>query len=490
VKFDFKKSPFNLDILVLSKEQIRSMTPVTKLNIFEPSSDNFDPAGLFSTEIFGMVGSKERNELFSYINLRIGVLHPLIYKHVITARLFYKEVLAGTKYAIYDNTLKDLVLSTEEDGRTGYSFFMEVLEKIKLDDNDSDLRRFKVKMIETYGNTKYLLKHFLVLPAGVRDYRVNPSGLPEEDEVNDKYRKLLTLSNALSNIAITTDTIATVDSIRYRIQESVLELYEHITGLLDGKRKFIQGKWGTRGLLYGTRNVITPSLANISNLDDDTNLGIEHTTVGLYQYARAITPITMNKIHTTFISKIFSPDSSSAYLVNPKSMATELVSVTVKSRDTWLTLDGLDDMLGTLEQEDLRSGPIMIDGNYLMLLHDDGKVITPIFNTETMREDFSLENLRPITYYELLFIALTPTFDKYRALVTRYPVINLGGVYPSKIYVKSTNNPRKVTLQIGLTQCETNEYPNYKEAYFNSLSPHYAFLEGLGADFDGKRCLA
>jgi len=261
-------------------------------------------------------------------------------------------------------------------------------------------------------------------------------------------------------------------------------------GLLDGKRKFIQGKWGTRGLLYGTRNVITPSLANISNLDDDTNLGIEHTTVGLYQYARAITPITMNKIHTTFISKIFSPDSSSAYLVNPKSMATELVSVTVKSRDTWLTLDGLDDMLGTLEQEDLRSGPIMIDGNYLMLLHDDGKVITPIFNTETMREDFSLENLRPITYYELLFIALTPTFDKYRALVTRYPVINLGGIYPSKIYVKSTNNPRKVTLQIGLTQCETNEYPNYKEAYFNSLSPHYAFLEGLGADFDGKRCLA
>jgi hypothetical protein len=483
--YDFKSTPFNLDILVLHREQLKKMTPVTSLSILEPSSDNFEPAGLFSTEIFGLVGSPDRNHTFSYISLAVPVLHPLIYKHLITTRTLYQDVMSGTKYAVYDNKLKDLVLSNPEEGETGYTFFMSVIEKIKLSDNDSDLRKFKIFMIAKYGKPEYLLKEFLVLPAGLRDYTIGNNGRPEEDEINDKYRKLITLSNSLSNVTINKTTASSVDIIRYRIQEAVLELYTHIMGMLDGKRKFIQGKWGTRGIMYGTRNVITPSLNKVTDLDSPTNKGIEYSNVGLYQYSSAITPITMNRIHTHFISKLFNPDNNNAYLVNPKTMRTELSEIKIKDRDKWLTLDGLDSLLGTMGQEDLRNEPIMIGKKYLMLLHDTGKEITPVFNTDSMPDDFDSKYLRPITYYELIYIALLDTYPKYRALLTRYPVINLGGIYPSKISVKTTINPRKVKVMLGNIIYNATEYPNYKEAYYNSLSPHFAFLNALGADYDG-----
>ncbi|MDQ6990771.1 MAG: hypothetical protein Q9M11_03465 [Mariprofundaceae bacterium] len=485
MEYKFKPTTFNLDILVLAKEQTRQMTPVTKLNIFEPSSNNFDTEGLFSTEIFGAVGSAERTSTFSYMDLKVAVLHPLVYKHVISVRAFYKDVMAGTKYAVFDKKTKDLVLSNEEDGRTGYAFFMEVLGNLKLDDKDSDMRKFRLYMIANYGTPEYMLKQFLVLPAGMRDYKVNDAGRPEEDEINDKYRKLLMLSNTLNNIEKSATTIGAIDNVRYRIQTGVLELYEHIMGLLDGKRKHIQGKWGSRGIMYGTRNIITPSLVSVMDLDSPNDVTIEHTTIGLYQYARGITPIAMNRIHTVFVSRLFSPDTSVARLVNTKTLHTETVEVGVKSRDAWLTLDGLDHMLGTMGQDDLRAEPVMVGKHYLMLIHDDGKVVTPVFDTDNMPDTFTKDNLRPITYYELLFIALLNTFDKYRGLLTRYPVINLGGIYPSKIYVKSTDQPRKVSVDLGTTVIETTEYPNYAKAYYNSLSPHYAFLAALGGDHDG-----
>lgn len=486
--FNYKETLFNIDILVPERSQLKYMEPVSKLNIFEPSSNNFDPLGLFSTTIFGQVGSEDRNNRFSYIDLNMSILHPLIYSHIITAKAFYKDIMAGKKYAVYDNKLKDLVPADEEEGSTGYTFFMDTISKIKMLDNNSDMRAFKIYMISKYATDPYMLKQLLVMPAGMRDYTVTKEGKPEEDEINDIYRKVMTLVNSIRNITTTKETLESVDVVRFRIQETVLTLYDHIISLLDGKHKQIQGKWGARGLLYGTRNVITPSLARVTNLNDfKTSVTIDHTTIGLYQYARAITPITMNKLHSVFISKLFTPDSDAGYLVSMKSMKTTLTNIPIRERDTWLTIDGLDSLLGNLEQESLRSLPIVINKMYLMVVHDDGKNITPIFNTETMSDELDVKYLRPITYYELLYIALADTFDKYRGLLTRYPVINLGGIYPCKTYIKSSTKGRNVTIKLLGKEIPVTEYPDYKQPYYNSLSPHYAFLDALGADFDGDK---
>jgi len=486
MKFTYTPTTFNLDILVLNKQQLKSMYPVRKMNIFIPSSEDFEPHGLFSTEIFGQVGSDQRNNNLSYIELNTAVFHPLIYNHLITSRALYKEVMAGTKYVTFDKTTKDLVPSNQEEGHTGYTYFVNILPKIKFETNDSDFREFKVKMINKYGTDPYMLKQLLVIPAGLRDYSVNKSGVPEEDEINDLYRKVLATANTLANIRVTPDTLSATDKIRYRMQVALLTIYDHIMSLLDGKNKFIQGSWGKRAVTYGTRNVITPSLSRITNLDQSDIIGPDYTTLGLYQYARGITPITMHNIHSKFISRILSPDTTAAYLINTKSMKSEMVNIPVKARDTWLSIDGLDDMLGSLGQNDLRAEPIMLGKYYMMLILDDGKSIRPVFNTDELDDTVNPKHLRPMTYYELLYLALLDTFDKYRGTFTRYPVINLGSIYPCKLYVKTTEQPRSVVVKMGIKEVSVDQYPNFKEAYYNSMSPHYTHLAALGADFDGQ----
>jgi len=490
MKYNYLATKFNIDILILDNKHKRNMTPISTLSILEPSSNNFAPDGLFSTEIFGTVGSPERNTVFSYIPLPAPVLHPLIYKHITTTRSLYKEVMAGRKYAVYSKKEKDLVVSTEQEGQTGYAFFMDVLGSLRLDDNGSDMRKFKLYMMAAYGKPEYLMNDVLVMPAGMRDYKMGVDGRPEEDEINDLYRRIYSLSTSLTNIKITPSTISSVDAIRFRIQEAILALYDHIVSSLDGKHRYIQGKWGTRGILFGTRNVITPSISHMNNLVDDRYISLEHTTMGLYQYASAIAPVTMHKIHSLFVNRLFSPETTAAYLVNPKTMTTELSNVSVKERDKWVTLEGIMGIIASLSSEHVRSKDVMVGGKYLLLIHDDGKTVTPVFDTNTMPEDMDPKKLRPVKYYELFYIALLDTFDKYRGLLTRYPVINVGGIYPSKTYVKTTVVSSSRVVVLNNVEMKAPEYPNFKEGYFNSLSPNHAYLAALGGDFDGASLVA
>ena len=55
-----KPEYINLDLLVLTDTMKRLLGSITSLAIFEPSSQQFEPKGLFSTDIFGLlVANKE-----------------------------------------------------------------------------------------------------------------------------------------------------------------------------------------------------------------------------------------------------------------------------------------------------------------------------------------------------------------------------------------------------------------------------------------------
>lgn len=479
------KTPFNIDLLILDKKTASMLQPVTKTNIFTSKTQNFEPDGLFSTSIFGQVGSDARNNTFGYIDLHIDVFHPLLFQHVSTLRSFYKDIMMGKKYAKYDKTIKDLVPATIDDGETGFTYFVNILPSIKLEGNGSDQREFKIKLLNMYKDNTGMVNKWLVLPAGMRDYTVDESGKASEDEVNDIYRKLISTTNILNSIKITPSNEYTIDGIKVKIQLLVNELYEHYRGLLDGKNKFILGKFAKRAVVNGTRNVITPSISNITNIDQENKITADDTIVGLYQYTRGIAPIAMNKIHTTFINKFLSPETTTGKLVDMKTLKTKLVNVNVKKRDEWTTLEGLDETIGKLEQEELRHLPIVIDGNYLCLVHDRNNVITIIEDTNNMDESFEPKFIRPITYYEMIYISIYDIRNKYPAFLTRYPVAGLGGVYPSKLYVRTTENPRTVTVKMGSTERTMYEFPKLGQPTVSSLSPSPSHIERLTADYDG-----
>jgi hypothetical protein len=479
------KTPFNIDLLILDKNKAKQLKPITKLNIFETSSQNFDPDGLYSTKIFGPVGSELRNDSFAYIDLKIKILHPLVYQHYCTMKALYKDVMHGKKYAKYSKADKDLVPATIEDGDTGYTFFINNMENIKFDPKDSDQRDFKIKIKNKYGKKEDMFSNWLVLPAGMRDYTVDEAGKPSTDEVNDIYKKLIAVTTILNNTKVTPSTEYTIDNIKVKIQNITLELYEHFRTLLDGKNKFIQGKWSKRAISQGTRNVITPPMNNITDLDSNENITLEHSVVGLYQYIRGIAPITMNRLHTLFINRIFNPSTTLANLVDPKTMETVVKEVPVKKRDEWLSLEGLDDIIGKLEQEDIRTEPIKVDGFYMLLVHEKGDDITVVFNTANLPEEYDRKYLRPITYFEMMYLAIYDVRNKYPGFLTRYPVTNLGSIFPSKLYVKTTSKGRTINLTMNGQTKRVTEYPDFKESFYNSMSIPYSYLGVVGGDFDG-----
>ena len=477
-------APFNIDLLFLDRKHLNQMGKVSDLSIFESSSKNFNPNGLFSTEIFGRVGSEERNKLFGYIDLNIKILHPLIYKHITSLKKLYLNIIAGKVYAKWDAKEKDFIKATSEDGQTGFTFFLEHYEKIKHVDNNSDARSFKIKLINKYKLEEVLIDKFLVLPAGLRDYIVDDAGKPSEDEINDKYRKLLSTTNTLGNINIkNNDDI--LNPVRFKVQNIIVEIYDHFVSLMDGKKKFIQGKWTSRSIRDSTRNVITPIPSKIYDFTNTENrVSFNNTVIGLYQYAKAINPITKHKINKDILSNFFDVHSNAARLIDMKSMKTVNVEVKPKTKDQWMSDEGLNGVINKLAQDELRSEPIIIEKYYLALLYDDGQNIKLIYNTNDIPEDKNIKYLRPITYAELIYLAIFKDSKKYPGFLTRYPVDKLGSIYPSIPYLKTTVKGRKVSVLNRMWEEEavTYEYPVLTEKYFNSLSPHFTHLDRLTAD--------
>ena len=475
---------FNIEPLVLTKDNTKLMREVKSPLIFETSSRVFKTDGLFSTEIFGPIGSTQRNETYGYIDLGVPVMHPFIYENLLTLSSKYEEIVSGKKYAKFNTQLGDFELTTDGSGDTGYHFFITNAHKIKFVDNNSDQRRYKINLIKKYIDPKFMSTKWLVLPAGLRDYTEDENGVPSEDEINNLYRKLLSACNMVKNTNVG-NNLDLIDPVRLKIQNITDEIFQYIYHLLKGKSKFIEGKFAKRATTYGTRNILTPIPSRIKDLNDVDRITNNDTVVGLYQYVKAIAPIAMNRVQTIFINKILNPNSNQAYLINPKTMTTELVNIPVKKRDEWLSIEGLNNIMNKLQQASLRNDPVMIDKHYLAAVHDDGVNVTVYIDTGEIEDEEIKKNLRPLTYAELWYITVYDIRRKYPAFVTRYPVIDQGGIYPCNVYLKTTVEGRRVNFKFGVDSKTMVEYPILGKMYIESMSVNTNTLKRLGADFDG-----
>lgn len=117
---------------------------VTSLFLKEPSSNKFHTDGLFSEEIFGQLASPNRLITFGYIDLKTNILHPHYYKSLIEVNRLYEGIMSGKEEVVFDTEKNDFIklsnvkqiLPTHIVG-TGYAFFLEHLDKIKLEENNS-----------------------------------------------------------------------------------------------------------------------------------------------------------------------------------------------------------------------------------------------------------------------------------------------------------------------------------------------------------------
>lgn len=486
---ELDRNLFNVDLMVIEQQHLPYLKEVKSLGIFENNSKVFDPLGLFSTEIFGQIGSKDRLEKAGYIDLRLPILHPLCYQHLITLNKLYDGILAGKVIARYDADIGDFV-EDRTNGSTGFEYFMNYLPYLQFKNpNNSQDRANRIALVKRAIPKEFWLDKLYVIPAGIRDYYIDAKGRPNIDEINEIYRKILITTNLLRNNAIEKSNYSTYDIPRYKLQLLVLEVFDYIKTLVSGKKGFIEGKWASRGIMGGTRNVLTATASPIKDLNDPSAAGFNHTIVGLYQYTKAIEPLAMHELMKKFILGAISPYSNTARVIDSKTLETTYKTLDVKAKDFWIKKEGLTSLFNKIKQDVIKNQPAMVGSDYLCLVEDKGSTIYLVRDTNNLPEGVNKKNLRPITYGELIYIAVADTVKNVRCTVTRYPITLIGSIYPSRPYLKSTDLGRKVNLIAENGEYTYYEYPIIGRQYISSVTVHSSHEPALGSDHDGDSVL-
>lgn len=430
--------PFQIEIMKLTDDKVKGLTPVTSLDFYEHAGGQLADRGLFSIPIFGRIGSDERDSRFSYVDLHTRVFHPTVYQILVALKGMYEGIMNSSIFARWDDKLKDFVVCDELRGETGYSFFVKHWDQIVFQRTKSPVRDIRLKVLEKYKD-RALIDKFLIIPAGLRDIEEGDTGRPVINEVNEHYRSIIAAANNIADSKILAED-PTQDRTRMRIQQSIQNVYEYFTNFLQGKRGFVQNRWGSRRVASGTRNVISAMNGNDAVLGGRRTPKYTDTVFGLYQLAVAMLPITVFHLRTHYLDAIFNIGGGQARLVNPKTLKAEIVEISLASFDKWTTNEGLEKVVSAYGEQSRRLKPVMVDDYYMALIYRGPDNTFRIFSDiDELPKHLDRKNVFPINYTELLYLSGYQIWNTYHAQVTRYPITGTGSTYMSTIYVMTTS---------------------------------------------------
>lgn len=484
--------PVNLDILVPTAERLRPLKPTRVLDIFDGAGTaNFHEDGLFSVSTFGRVGSAEREQRFSFIDVRVDIFHPYYFKQLCLLKALYRGIMSGKSYAVWDAKLKDFVASDAVTGDTGYHFFIQHWDSIAFRPTGSAIRDLRIKFIKKF-QPKALTSKVLVIPAALRDVQITEGGQVKEGEINEMYRRLISIGNALNTSNVKSSAIQDVS--RYSMQLTFNEIYDYLSSLLEGKGGFLQQKWGARRIYNGTRNVVSSMNTSPAVMGATNSPKLNNTVVGLYQTMKGTLPLSIHLIMNGWLKSVFNAGEGKALLVNKVTMKPEYVKLDSQTVDRWTTVAGLEKLINMYSESANRTRHIIFQEDYYLGLVYRGLDGTfRIFNNiEELPEGADKSQVTPLTLVELFYSSGYFKWNKIGLYITRYPVTGTGSIYPSFPYVKNTVKS-EMRRELGPDWKPLGddrialEFPVLDDevVFIDTMMPHPSRIGGLNMDFDG-----
>ena len=491
-----KLTLFNID-QYLEKANLQT---ITSPNIFEPNSKRFHPKGLFSEEIFGSITSMDRFTTEAVINLNTTIIHPLIFSTNIQKKALYTSIMSGKQYAKFDDqdfSFKLADFNTPGAG-TGYQFFMSHLKQLSNSDYSHALRSNNLhKLLVKYKDCLTTSK-LICLPAGLRDLDLKSSRL-SKDDINKLYLAVLNLAASLSSYGLSEDTI--FDGIRYQMQLKVAEIYDYLMDIISGKGGFLQKHYGARKISYSTRNVVSVAINDADTPEAPESIKADETMVPMLNLIKCFQPFFTNYVQKKLYGELFVHGATEKVpATNPGSLTLEYITLKPSEINRYTTVDGVNRIINQFGHVGFRNSPVSIRDDkgksYWLLLTYSDHVHGRVFLSKTKDDlkrlverydvSFDVANIRPLMWVEALYLAGTQISYGKHALITRYPVLEDGSIYPCRIHVITTNPSKRMTVVFdsGLT-LDVPHYPIIGKPYFESLILHSSRLKGLGADFDG-----
>lgn len=409
-----------------------------------------DPDGLLSNEIFGLT-KEERSGIWGYIDLVDYFIHPLAYKKLCRMDKKFREIVHGTKTFSITNSGE---LVEDEKGKTGIKWLKANFDKIKIKRTESAKRDNLIKFINTNKDRLFMNK-FLVLPAYYRDVNTNQGGKIAVGEINELYSSLII---AVRGIRETADFGLDVsDSIRGRIQENILAIYDWYCGNNNDNLEGATGLSKKHGIIrksgmsktadYGSRLVLSANDLKVETVDD-MMVDIRHCAVPLASICANFFPFMLYHVRRFFENEFIS-DHQLEYL--DKSGKIKMYKVDEPmlhfsderiKEELHRFINGYSNRFIPVEIPiiDDRGKKGYTRAKFKGRYHEEDEQNIP---GQTKPGDSVLLN-RYLTWCDVFFIAANECVKDKTILITRYPIDSAYNQFPSFIRVSSTRETEPV----------------------------------------------
>lgn len=463
---------------------------VTSTDAFEGMTQNLNDEGLYSLEIFGKLGSKERDKTEAFIDTKLGLFNPTYFKALTQVKSLYLGIVKGTEYAVWDPETKDFIKSNLLDGETGFSFFMRHFEELNPPTTDAYKRKQRVKLISTFKGIATSNK-VLVIPAGLRDIQFQPNGAPTEPEITELYRKLIFKTRVISLGNARDAENPLYDNVRWGLQSAFNDIDQYLFGLTEGKGGLFQRRLSTRGVVSGTRNVITARKVSRADLFKKNGVNPNTTDIGLYQALLNNQYVCVHALLSKYLQNIFTTGSLTVKLVNKKTFEYEYVEVDPNTVEKWSTFTGLNKLFNGFSNVHLRNKEIVIDNHYLALVYDDGEDVCVLYDINDLPEGKDRKLVKPITYMELFYLSCQETIMDQITQQTRYPIIGIGSIVPAKVNLVTITGAKPRTIRSPdweiMETCMRYPHRETTPDYFDAMSVDPSREAGYDSDHDGDQ---
>lgn len=441
---------YHLDVYLQDPDDFIKKNPSTKeitSSIFFTKFGQPDSEGLLSNEIFGLT-KEERSGIYGYIDLHDYFLQPLAYKKLYRLDRKFKEIVFGTKRYTISSTGE--LIEDDEKGKTGLRWLKSNFDSIKLKANGSDARKKHINWIKENRKILFINK-LLVLPAYYRDVNTESSGMVSVGEINELY------ANIISNVRGIRDTqdfgIDVSDSIRGRIQEGILAVYDWLCGnansLLEGstglskKNGIIRRAGLSKTTDFGARLVISAPDLKVETLDDML-VDCQHAAVPLASLLANFLPFIIFQVKRWIDNEL--TGDVAAYDVKTG----KVTYVTIDDIQMQFTEDAIKDQIDNfIHGYSDRLAPFTFQYNGKpQTLKFQGTYATDKDIEQGIKNNTNIvdkQNLttgdidRVITWCDIFYMAAVEATRDKCVLITRYPIDSMYNQFPSQIVVASTN---------------------------------------------------
>jgi len=227
----------------------KGLVPVTSTEYFSRAGE-FHPDGLFSEQIFGPVGTSDRREKYSFIELHTKVVHPTAYRIIVDHLDGRVEKFISTEKAY---NIVNGALVEDPDGISGLASFIKVFPEIKWRGGTAKRDSFIRFLKQSYEEGTLFINKIPVIPPAFRDAVKTEDNQWEFDPLNDEY--LLVMRRAFQVRATKAGPL--FDLLCCSLQDAVIKYDSFVRAKIGKKHGVIRGNLLGKRVDFSGRAVIT-----------------------------------------------------------------------------------------------------------------------------------------------------------------------------------------------------------------------------------------